>query len=83
MPFVVYMLECSDGSLYTGSTNNLIKRVHQHNYLKAGAKYTKQRRPVQLVYSEKYATAHEAHKREYELKCFTRTKKLQLLKKNS
>jgi len=80
MSFVVYMLECHDGSLYTGSTNNLQKRVHQHNHLKSGARYTKQRRPVRLVYAETFKTFKEARQRECLIKCFTRKKKLELIR---
>lgn len=79
MSFVVYMLKCIDGSLYIGSTNNIQKRVHQHNFLKSGARYTKQRRPVKLVYAETYITLREARQREYQLKCFTRKKRLMLI----
>lgn len=76
----VYMLRCADESLYIGCTNNLEKRLHQHNHLKSGARYTKQRRPVFLVYSEEHPTLHEARKREYALKKLPREKKLALLK---
>ena len=80
MSFVVYMLECADQTFYIGSTNDIDKRLHQHNHLKSGAKYTKQRRPVKLVYFEKCRTLSRALKREYEMKSLTREKKLELLK---
>lgn len=79
MSFIVYMLECVDKSLYVGSTNDLQKRLHQHNHLKSGAHYTKIRRPVELVYFEKYKTFKEARGREAMIKRFTREKKLALL----
>lgn len=79
MEFTVYMLECSDGTFYIGSTNDLEKRVHQHNHLKSAAKYTRARRPVRVVYSERFATLRDAKQREYQMKCLTREQKLQLL----
>lgn len=79
MSFVVYMLECADGSLYSGSTNNIQKRIHQHNHLKSGARYTKQRRPVRLVYLEICKTFREARQKEYQLKGLSREKKLALI----
>ncbi len=77
----VYILKCSDDSLYIGSTNNLEKRLKQHNKLKSGAHYTKIRRPVILVYSEEYKTFGEARSREAELKTWKREKKLELINK--
>lgn len=79
MPFVVYILQCADQTFYVGSTNNIEKRLHQHNYLKTGAKYTRGRRPVTLIYGEEYKTVGEARSREYVLKQLTREEKLVLL----
>lgn len=62
-----YILRCSDGTLYTGYTNNLKKRVSDHNSGK-GAKYTKTRRPVQLVYYEVYENKTDAMSREWHIK---------------
>ncbi len=76
--YFVYILECADTTLYTGSTNNLEKRLHQHNNLKRGAHYTKIRRPVVLKYEEHFDTLREAKQREAELKKWTREKKLML-----
>ncbi|HEY4503025.1 MAG TPA: GIY-YIG nuclease family protein [Candidatus Paceibacterota bacterium] len=81
--FFVYMLECSDKSLYTGSTNDLGKRLKQHNTSKQGAHYTKIRRPVRLVYQEKFRLFSKARAREGELKRLSREQKLKLLKKLS
>ena len=75
----VYMLRCGDGSLYTGWTNNLEKRVKSHQEGR-GAKYTRARRPVCLVYSESFATKKEAMQREWELKHMTKAKKEALLR---
>lgn len=69
-----YILKCADGSLYTGWTNDLEKRVKAHNEGK-GAKYTKYRRPVELVYYETFQTKQEAMRREYEIKHLPRKKK--------
>ena len=74
----VYIVRCSDNSLYTGYTNNIEARINKHNAGK-GAKYTKIRRPVVLVYQEMYETKSEALRREYEIKTFTRQKKLKLI----
>lgn len=81
MSFIVYILRCSDESLYVGCTNNIEKRLHQHNHLKSGAHYTKIRRPVVLVYKEIYKTVRESKQREYEIKQLTREKKLKLFTK--
>lgn len=78
-PHFVYILECADTSLYVGSTNNLEKRLREHNYAKSGAHYTKIRRPVVLQYSEQVSTYAEARKREAEIKRFKRVEKLELI----
>ena len=75
----VYILLCADGSLYTGWTNDLKKRVAAHNAGK-GAKYTKARRPVTLVYSEAFETKQQAMRREWEIKRLSRQEKLLLIK---
>lgn len=75
----VYILECNDASLYTGITNDLEKRLTQHNHGTAAAKYTRARRPVQLVYYETLADRSSAAKREHEIKQLTRNEKLQLI----
>lgn len=77
--WVVYILHCHDGSLYTGVTNDLEKRLKQHN-LGKGAKYTATRTPVRLVYREKVLDRSTALKREYQLKQLTRIQKLELIK---
>jgi len=78
--YYTYILKCADSTLYTGSTNNLKKRLHQHNQSKSGAHYTKIRRPVQLVYCELSPTLKKARSREAEIKKMTRSKKLALTK---
>lgn len=74
-----YIVECADGTLYTGWTTNVQKRVKAHNEEKSGAKYTKAKRPVKLVYYEGYATKEEAMRREYAIKQLTRKQKLELI----
>ncbi len=74
-----YILKCRDDSLYTGWTNNLEKRLITHNEGK-GAKYTKARRPVELVYYEEFQTREEAMKREYAIKQMSRKEKEALIK---
>jgi putative endonuclease len=78
MTHVVYILECADTSLYVGCTNDLERRLDQHNNSKWGAHYTKIRRPVILKYREPFATLKEARKREAEIKSWRRVKKLAL-----
>lgn len=75
----VYILSCHDGTLYTGYTSNLIRRLQMHNCGK-GAKYTKYRTPVYLTYHEVYLSKSEALKREYKIKQLTRLQKLELIK---
>jgi len=76
----VYILECSDGSLYTGWTSNLEKRLERHNEGKA-SKYTRSKRPVVLKYFEVCEDKSEALKREAEIKKMKRAEKLSLLEK--
>lgn len=76
----VYILECNDSTLYTGITNNLEKRIEQHNHGQEAAKYTRVRRPVKYVYQEPQCNRSEATKREMEIKKLSRIKKLQLIK---
>jgi putative endonuclease len=76
-----YMLRCGDGSFYIGWTNDLEARITAHNAGK-GAKYTRSRLPVELVYYEKFATKQEAMSREWHLKQLTHSQKRALLEKN-
>ena len=80
MKYSVYILQCADKTLYIGCTNNLEKRLKQHNDSKWGAHYTKIRRPVKLIHSEKFKTLIEARHREKEIKSWPREKKLDLIK---
>ena len=73
-----YIVKCSDETYYTGWTNNLEKRIQTHNAGK-GAKYTKVRRPVELVYYEEFATKEEAMQREYAIKQLKKCKKKELI----
>ena len=75
----VYMVECADGSYYTGYTNNLEKRIKVHNSGK-GAKYTKARLPVRLIYWECFESKQEAMRREWKIKQMPRRKKEELKK---
>ena len=74
-----YILECADGTLYCGWTNDLDRRVAAHNAGK-GAKYTKSRRPVVLKYYESFSTRQEAMRREGEIKQLSRKEKLELVR---
>ena len=79
MNYYIYILRCSDDTLYTGITTDIKRRVSEHNDSKKGAKYTKMRRPVELVYSEEAKDRSLALKREHEIKKMSRLKKLELL----
>ncbi len=74
----VYILVCHDGTLYTGYTNNLMRRLSVHNK-KQGARYTKSRLPVYLVYHEVFLEKRQALQREYALKGLSRSQKLALI----
>jgi putative endonuclease len=77
----VYILQCNDNTLYTGITTNLTQRLHEHNHGSKGAKYTRGRRPVSLLYSEKYPSRSAATSREFQIKQFPRKQKQQLIGK--
>ena len=78
----VYILRCSDDTLYTGWTNDLEKRIKAHSN-GTGAKYTRGRGPVELVYFEEFDDKKDAMKSEYEIKKYTRSKKEWLIKSSS
>ena len=78
--YYVYIVECADETLYTGIATELARRVEEHNSSEKGAKYTRARRPVTLVYSEEYPDRSTASKREYEIKKkMNRAQKLKLI----
>lgn len=79
-PWFVYILRCRDDTLYTGSTDDISRRLAAHNSGK-GAKYTRGRGPLELVYSEELPTHSDALKREIAIKRLTRKEKLMLIKK--
>jgi len=76
----VYILRCSDMSLYTGITNDILRRLDEHNHSRLGAKYTKARRPVRLVYSAPFSTRSLASKKESEIKKMSKVAKEKLVK---
>lgn len=83
MIYFIYLLRCADNSLYCGQTKDIERRIKEHNFDDfKSAKYTKSRRPVKLVYFEKYRTISQALKREFEIKKMTKIKKEILIKKN-
>lgn len=75
----VYILECADGTLYTGYATDVSKRLWEHNNSDKGAKYTRYRRPCKVVYTEAFETRSEAMKRESAIKKLSREKKLSLI----
>lgn len=80
--YYLYILECSDNSLYTGITTDLHRRLEEHNSSKLGAKYTSLRRPVQLVYQVEFENRSLASKEEYRIKNLKREDKLKLINSN-
>ena len=80
--FYVYILECSDNTLYTGYTTNIDNRLKCHNAGK-GAKYTRSRLPVKLVYTEEFKTKKEAMSREWRIKRLNRREKLKLINQDN
>jgi putative endonuclease len=79
--WIVYIIQCSDKTLYTGTTSDIERRVKEHN-TKKGSKYTRTRLPVRLVYTETYNKRSEALKREIQVKAWTRAKKIALIEKD-
>jgi putative endonuclease len=80
MSWYTYILECADGTLYAGSTNDLERRVKEHNESSLGAKYTRARRPVVLRYSAAFPDRSEAAKEESRIKSLPRAEKLDLVR---
>jgi putative endonuclease len=80
--YFVYILQCSDQTLYTGITTDLDRRIKEHNNSKLGAKYTKIRRPVKLIYSEEFINRSEASREESRIKKLSRSEKFDFLKNN-
>lgn len=77
--YYVYILKCIDGTLYTGITRNLEKRLFEHNYTEKGAKYTRNRRPVKIVYFKEYPDRSLASKEEFRIKKMSKSDKLDLI----
>jgi putative endonuclease len=78
-PWYVYILRCRDDSLYTGVTTDLVRRLNEHNSRGKGARYTRYRQPVILVYAEQVVSREEACRREVQIKRMARPGKLQLI----
>ena len=76
--YFVYILQCADDTLYTGITTDLDRRLKEHNNSKLGAKYTKVRRPVKLIYSQEFINRSEASKEEARIKKLSRQQKINL-----
>ena len=80
--YYVYILKCADETLYTGIAVDLGKRIEEHNTSDLGAKYTKYRRPVKLVYSKKFRDRSTASKEEIRIKALSREEKLGMINKH-
>lgn len=78
--YYLYILRCADKTLYTGITVDLVRRTKEHNSSKLGAKYTRTRRPVKLVYSKKFHNRSLASKEENRIKKLSKLEKLNLIK---
>jgi putative endonuclease len=78
--YYLYIVRCADKTLYTGITTDLDRRIGEHNSGKLGAKYTRARRPVKLVYSRKFKNRVLAQAAEYRIKKLSRTEKLEMIK---
>ena len=81
MSWFVYILKCADSTLYTGITTDPERRTQEHNGSKKGARYTRAKLPVHLVYTEAAENRAEASRREWQIKQLTRRQKLQLIGK--
>ena len=80
--YYLYVVSCSDDTLYTGITTDVARRIEEHNTSKKGAKYTQARRPVFLVYSKRYMSRSKASKEEYVFKKLSREDKLASIQKS-
>lgn len=78
--YYLYILKCADETLYTGITVDLERRIEEHNSSKLGAKYTRARRPVKLVYSKKFCNRSIVSKEEVKIKALTRKEKKEMIK---
>ena len=75
----MYVVECADGTFYTGITTNLTRRLNEHNYGSRGAKYTRSRRPVKLRFTQEWPNHSKALKEEYKFKNLTRKQKKEII----
>lgn len=78
--YYLYILQCTDGTLYTGITVDLDRRIEEHNSSVLGARYTRSRRPVKLVYSRKFRDRSEASREEARIKVLSRKEKLEMIR---
>lgn len=78
--YYLYILKCADGTLYTGITTDLARRIAEHNSARLGAKYTRARRPVRMVYSRKFKNRSTASREEARIKNLKKSEKLELIK---
>jgi len=81
--YFLYILKCADKTLYTGVTTDVARRVNEHNGSALGAKYTRARRPVRLVYAKKYRSRSKASQEEFRVKAFSRKEKLALIRRRT
>lgn len=78
--YFLYILKCADATLYTGITTDLSRRIIEHNTSEKWAKYTRYRRPVEIIYSEQFENRSDASKREYAIKKMTKQQKEELIR---
>ncbi len=80
--YYLYIVKCADKTLYTGITVDLPRRIKEHNFTRRGAKYTRARRPVKLIYSKKFRNRSLASKAEYKIKKLSKQEKEKIIKKS-
>jgi len=81
--YYLYILKCVDKTFYTGITIDLSRRIGEHNFSNLGAKYTRSRRPVKLIYSKKFRNRSSASKEEARIKALSKKEKSEMIKNNS
>ena len=80
--YYLYVVRCSDSTLYTGITTDVARRIMEHNQSPKGARYTRSRRPVELIYTECFENRSKASRAEHRMKSLSRPKKLELIASN-
>lgn len=80
--YYLYMLKCADSTIYTGITTDIRRRLEEHNFSRLGAKYTRARRPVELIYARRFRTRATAGREEYRVKALSRLEKQEMIRRD-